>query len=98
MRRNFTTFILDWKKPHKLGRLLNDKWINHYKSLIGKFIKEKYNFKDYYLEHLPNTAAHMLGDHSLCDADFYCDDEHRSEFKKINISTEARNALNSYLR
>ncbi len=62
-----------------------------------KFIKEKYHFKDYYLEHLPNTAAHMLDDHPPYDAGFYCGNEQGIEAKKIDISTEAHNSLNSYL-
>ncbi len=40
----------------------------------------------------------MLGDHNVCDEEFYCDLEHRDELKCIKISQEARNALDRYLR
>ncbi len=61
MRRNFTTFIIEWKKKHKLGRLLNENWQNHYCALVAKFIQAKHSDKNYFKVHMKNSVEHMLG-------------------------------------
>ena len=92
--RNFTTYIINWKKKHHLEIIFLERMIQHYKALIRKLINEKSVDKNYFLKHLPNTLDHIIGKHDHCD-NFYCHTNY--VFPLLQISTDAYNELKEYL-
>ena len=108
MRRNFTTFIEEWKTQHNVAKFFKPEWRDKYKSIVAKFIKEKYKDPDFYQTHLVRTVEHMIdGDHSQCN-EFYCNKEKVKNLPKIDFDklsendrkniSEAKEHLKNYLK
>ena len=85
--RNFTTYLLNWKKKHHLERKFSEKLAKHYKSLIRKLINEKSNDKDDFIKNIPITLDHLAGNHERCDK-FYCHTDYM-KLPKIEITPNA---------
>jgi len=92
--RNFTTYLLAWKKKHGLERIFPVKMVQHFKALVRKLINEKSTDKDYFIKHILITFDHLLGSHEKCDK-FYCHSDYI--FPKIQISNLAYKEMQEYL-
>jgi hypothetical protein len=58
--KNFTSWIFNFKKDYKLGKIINSKWCSHYCALISKLIKEKIDDIDYFTTHVKYSILHTL--------------------------------------
>ena len=93
--KNFTTFLINWRKKNRLVGRFTETMINHYKALLRKLINEKIKDVDYFTKHLLYTLDHLTGHHEKCDT-FYCDENHK--FKELIITKEAYNEVQEYLK
>jgi len=93
--RNFTTYLLTWKKKHRLEGKFTERMVQHYKALVRKLINEKSYDKEYFVKHVHNTLSHLTGHHEDCDQ-FYCHEDYI--FPPMEISKAAYDELQMYLQ